>query len=305
MSSSVTRSFFCDDSNADVYFVGTDNVHVAYQGSTIIIPIGGSTREGTATMNDAGKNILFPNSTAHPTSLYVYYWHYSGTSHKNNKTEFRLGGTALLSQASDTKEEKSGTFTSSVVTSATKSTAIQFYLKSNTSLGWVSVGGEGVNILASFTRYNFSATAGSNVSSASVSSSTGYDGGTIRYRCVLASGATWQGWYLNGSLYSSTKDLDITVNGTDLALEARATVPTTKTLSATYDGSQLSGFPKSVSGDVALTYNGASKGSVPFSGGTKTFWCADKVASGNITIGGTTLECANKLMKSDVVVSIS
>jgi len=69
--------------------------------------------------------------------------------------------------------------------------------------------------------------------------------------------------------------------------------------------SMNNGICRSGRGDVALTYNGTSKGSVPFSGGAKTFQCANKVASGNITIGGATLECANKLMKSNVVVTIS
>jgi len=289
----------CTVDNAGSYLVGTDNVHVAYQDSVVIIPVGGSTREGTASLNSTAKDILFPNDTAHPTRMYVDYWHYSMTSHKNNKTEFRVGGTALLSKASDTKENMYGTFNSSAVTSATKSTAIQCYIKSNTSLGWVSFGGEGMLIITYFNRYDFSATAGSGVSSASVSSATGYDGDTIQYRCVLANGATWHGWYLNGSLYSSAKDLDVTVNGADLNLEARATV-ITGTLTASYNGSTI--LTVQASGSLSVTYNGGTIANIS-RGTAKTLKCNGKYMMTDIGIGSSRLKCANRIMADDVYIS--
>lgn len=257
-------------------------------------------------LNDAAKDILFPNKTAHPISLEVSQKHISGSILTTAYSGFYIGSTRLYNQSRGYTGdlEYNDTFTTSAVTGCNKDTSLA--CSGYTGNNSYSCFTRWINLTFYFTRYDFSASAGANVTSASVSSSTGYDGDTIQYRCMLDSGAEWQGWYKDGALYSATKDLDVTVNGSDLALEARATMPvTTKTLSATYNGAQLQGFPMSVQADAPITYGGVSKGTVPFSGAAKTLTCANKICRGNIGIGSKTLQCAGKMMATDVVCQIT
>lgn len=262
---------------------------------------------GYGTLNEAAMRLLFPNGTAHPTRMTGSVAITCTASGSSSGGDMIIDGTNVASAHSTTSKTASFDLSSGAATSASRASSIQVKLTA-ASMTFIKNRTTANNIMftAYFTRYDFSASTGSNVTSASVSSSTGYDGDTIKYRCTLDSGAEWQGWYKDGALYSATKDLDITVSGSDLTLEARATMPiVTKTLSATYNGAQLQGFPISVQADVDITYGGISKGTVPFSGGAKTLMCAHKLCNGNIGIGGKMLQCTNKLMTSDIVCQIS
>lgn len=267
-------------------------------------------------VNDKGKTLLFPNATAHPVKM---DWQVSfalsigiltsGTAH----CKLRIGGSTIA----EASQNKSNTDTrcggmglsSAAILAANKGSDISIGLyTTNKSLFAAAGDSDGIHATLTlyFTRYDFSASAGANVTSASVSSSTGYDGDTVTYSCTLASGAEFEGWYNGSTKVSSSQTHTHTVNGKDLALEARATMPvTTKTLSATYDGKQVSGFPKSTQSAVALSYGGTSKGSIPISGGTKTFKCGGKVTNSAIGIGSTTLNNSGKYMSTDVVVTVS
>lgn len=256
------------------------------------------------TMTSAGKNKLFPNGTAHPIKADISF-RGSKLGISTCNISLHIDGTQILNQQF-TGSWVNYTFTGrtdAVIISAAKITEIKWLLEHGALTGG-SV--NDVTVTFYFHRYDFSASAGNNVTSAAVSSSTGYDGDSVTYSCVLASGAEFDGWYSAGTKVSASQTYTHTVNGADLALEARAIIPiVTKALSATYNGAQLQGFPISVQADAPITYSGVSKGTVPFSGGAKTLTCANKLCSGSIGIGGKTLQCAGKIMASNVVCQIT
>ena len=308
MSSTQSKSITVEFGSGSTYFNATKPAKADFTKSSknyvIGIPsVNGGDRQ-TVDATNALKNKLFPNKTVYATKCDASFTYacYSGNDHEIRLT---IGNTEVQYVSFSNKDFKTNSVSNVTLSGANYNGTFSYWFHDNQYV-LASIGVGTLSITLYFTRYDFSASAGANVTSASVSSSTGYDGDTIQYRCTLDSGAEWQGWYKDGALYSATKDLDVTVNGADLALEARATMPvTTKTLSATYNGAQLQGFPMSVQADAPITYGGVSKGTVPFSGAAKTLTCANKICRGNIGIGSKTLQCAGKMMATDVVCQIT
>lgn len=74
-----------------------------------------------------------------------------------------------------------------------------------------------------------------------------------------------------------------------------------KTCKITYNGTTISS--KSESGSINITYNGSTIASGI--SGTKTLNCAGKIMASDVVIGLTTLNCANKFMDANIVVTVS
>lgn len=132
-----------------------------------------------------------------------------------------------------------------------------------------------------FTRYDFSATVGSGVTSASASSSNGYDGDTVTFTASVQNGYTWDGWYNGTTKVSSSQTYVHTVNGADLSLTAKA-IASTKQLTVTYGGNTI--VNTQVTPPVGITYDNTQIASVS-SGQTKTLNCSNKLMSSNVIIG--------------------
>lgn len=314
MSSIQSRSIAITYDNCQTYYTSDGNAKVHTTQLSIkqqaCLPYASNSTDGWVQLNSAAMSVLYPNATAHPTSCY-YFYYYGAVSCNNPLVKLMFNGTQISSGSGNTNgESKTDTISDTCVTTSTMSSVIKFEIhRSQKYLSYVGFGfGDSTQTKFTlyFTRYDFSATAGSNVSTVSVSSSTGYDGDEISFRCVLADGAVFDGWYDGSTRVSTSQIYTMTVSGADKSLQARATMPvTTKTLSAVYNGSQISGYPKSVQSAVSLSYGGTSKGSIPLSGGTKTFSCGGKITNGTININGTNLNNSGKLMATDVVVTVS
>lgn len=261
-------------------------------------------------LNTEAKSLLYPNDIAKPIKADVSM---SGCRESVLFVTFKarvavyFNGNAVLYKhfsGTSTETETETNITSQSVTGSNKGTAITISLGREDGTGTRGVSIITGNITLYFTRYDFSAVAGTGVTSVSVSSSTGYDGDSVTFSCVLQSGYEFDGWYNGSTKVSSSQSYTHTVNGADLALTAKARqTVVTKSLSATYNGNQLQSFPLSVTAASSIVYNGVTT-TVPFDGTAKTMLCGGKVMNGNAVIGGKTLQCANKLMATDVVVFI-
>lgn len=317
MSSEQTFSLYFNKDNVATYKDHVDDSVVSAPSGDFAILIN-SSNQHYMELNTTAKNILYPNGSAKPTKAYYFArLKRSGFSIITSRKAFSIvyiDGTNVLSVSTNDSSDNGvylDNFSSSTaVTSSTRNSSLRVGGYSEA----VKSGLFEATITMYFTRYDFSASVGANVVSASVSSSTGYDGDSITYSCVLASGATFDGWYDGNTRVSTSQSYTITVAGADKALEARATMPvTTKTLSISYNNVQIQGFPVTVSGNCGIEYNGGAIATVPFGGGTKTLQCDSKAMKSDVILRYQTLAgwvakrllCAGKLMRTDVIAEIT
>lgn len=116
---------------------------------------------------------------------------------------------------------------------------------------------------------------------------------------IAKDGFTFDGWYTDASF--TTKAIAGATISANTDLYAKFTETPRKSLTVTYNGSNIIDGAE-VEDNVAITYNGATI--VTVGEGTKTLKCADKVMKSDLVMGGKTLKCAGKLMASDVEVTV-
>jgi len=303
MSSQISRTLSIHYSNSDSYLTGSGGVTIkatvlGYKNIAAVAPLA-SSKEGYATLTAAAMEVLYPNSVAHPISMYVKY-EVDGVSASDIQMGYDVDGTRIVTVSSGSV---SNTYTNSVILSSTKSSTLRFFLhKKSASIGYIglSQNSDDVTITTTFNRYDFTATAGSNVSSASVSSSTGYDGGTVTFSCTLAGGATFDGWYNGSTRVSTSQSYTHTVNGSDLSLTARATAGAepSKSFSAIYGNSII--ISQTQSSNVAIGYNSGTITTLTDNDRIKHLLCKNKLMSTAVTAGGKSLSCGGKVSSYNI-----
>ena len=207
MSSEIGRSLYASTSSGEEqydptqWFVSDGNIKLNHYTSSYTDAFARVSSNGYAYTNADGLDLLYPNATAHPTKATVEMRIRSYSLFSSTRWAVRFGGTEIYYASRNfTSYETytSGTLTSSSITSSYKgSSRIDVY--GSSSNGGIRF----VRITLYFMRYDFSATAGSGVTSASVSSSTGYDGDPVTFSCVVPTGYVFDGWYNGNTLVSS------------------------------------------------------------------------------------------------------
>ena len=113
--------------------------------------------------------------------------------------------------------------TSAAITSATSATTIRYHLHINNVFvaGACSIG----QLTLYFKRYVCAAmTAGSGVTSATVSDAEPWDGDNVTFTATLAAGAVFDGWYSDAACTQRVStSLSYTTTAADLTLYAKAT----------------------------------------------------------------------------------
>lgn len=249
------------------------------------------------------KDSLFPNSTATPTKIDASFvllrdfqllaaWRTYGYLYLDGAQKISVSSTSVSpSTQNGSTEEGLG--------SVKKSSSIQFGIRSgaNTNRSYI----QNVALTFYFTRYDFSAVAGTGVTSASVSSSTGYNGDTITFTASTQTGYAFDGWYNGSTKVSSSQTYVHTVAGADMTLTAKA-IASTKTVTTKYGNTTIATEQRMP--PVAVSYGTTQIVSIS-SGQTKTLNCLNNLMSSNLTVGGKTLLCANQIMNGNIIVSVS
>lgn len=308
MSSTQSRTLSINYNNCTTYITagGDAKVHIEILGHENILALTylESSTSGYGNLTDSAKNVLFPNVTAHPIKMSYSYTHNSVWC-SSATTGISVDGTSIVSYSStNDKILVAGDSEISAVLNSKKSSAIHLDLaRGRKSLSYMGMSADGktIDITLFFTRYDFSAVAGTGVTSASVSSSTGYDGDTITFTASLQSGYTFDGWYNGSTKVSSSQTYAHTVAGADMALTAKA-IASTKTVTTKYGATTIATEQRMP--PVAVSYGSTQIVSVA-SGQTKTLNCLNNLMSSNLTVGGKTLLCANQIMNGDIIVSVS
>lgn len=294
MSSTQSFTLSVNYNNASTYLTksGSNNLSVPYSygsekhAAGIEAPDSQRGETGYVTFNNAAKDILFPNSIVTPTSISGSYGAVLDKSNSSARLNFEIDNTTIATGSNLTASVKTISI-SNTTARPTKNSTMRFKIYTYGDYNLFAYNGcylNSFNVTLNFTRYDFSANAGSNVTNASVSSSTGYDGDTITYSCVVGNGSTFEGWYDGSTLVSSSQTYTHTVNGADLSLTAKASAPAGKVFSATYNGVQLQGFPIEVDSDVNIYYNSSKIATVPYSGGNAALNCNNKVMKSNVIL---------------------
>ena len=175
------------------------------------------------TMNDAGRDVLFPSASAIAHKVDVWAQTISTLNSSKNTINVSIAGrNAITTERIHTSLTE---HTGSVSGSFTKSSTSAVYVVKIAN-GFHAAGVRDTSITAYFTQYSCAANkVGNGVKSVSVSNAEPYEGETVTFSAELYNGANFDGWYSNESctqLVSSS--LTYSTTAADLTLYAKATI---------------------------------------------------------------------------------
>lgn len=231
MATSVMRELTFDYGKGKTYFTCTScSPDVSLLGVNMCVRKYWQQYTGYAAYNDAAKDVLFPNSAAHPYMMDIAYYLASQSSSNTGYISFEIAGSEVTRHGVTTtptlhslSEITSDSFPE--LSELTKGSVMRYVLYLPNNLNALVLSYPSVKLY--FWQYDFTAEkAGNAVRSASVSSATGYEGDKITFSVTLKRDATWHGWYSDAActqLVSTSQTYTITVADDDLTLYAYAT----------------------------------------------------------------------------------
>lgn len=182
-----------------------------------------SSTTATFTMNDAGRDVLFPSAAAIANKVDVWAQTIATLNNSKNTINVAIAGqNAITTERIHTNlTEHTGSISGSFIKSNTS--AIYTIKIAN---GFIGAGVRDTSITAYFNQYACVANrVGNGIKSVSVSSSTPYEGETVTFSTELYNGANFEGWFSDANctqLVSSS--ISYTTSATDLTLYAKATI---------------------------------------------------------------------------------
>ena len=221
-----TKSFqlYINDNNVKQYFTTSGG---ALNGTAIggkYITMRTSSTTARFTMNDAGRDVLFPSAAAIAHKVDVWAQTISSLNNSKNTINVAIAGQNAI--ATERIHTSLTEHTGSVSGSFTKSNTSAIYIVKIAN-GFHAAGVRDTSITAYFTQYSCAASkAGNGVKNVSVSNATPYAGETVTFSAELYNGANFDGWYSDESctqLVSSNLTYSITA-AADLTLYAKATI---------------------------------------------------------------------------------
>ena len=176
------------------------------------------------TMNDAGRDVLFPSAAAIAHKVDVWAQTIATLNSSKNTINIAIAGQNAI--AAERIRTSLTEHTGSVSGSFTKSnTSVVYVIKILN--GFHAAGVRDTSITAYFTQYSCAANkAGNGVKSVSVSNAEPYEGETVTFSAGLYNGANFEGWYSDEActqLVSSNLTYS-TIAAADLILYAKATI---------------------------------------------------------------------------------
>ena len=227
MAKVVQTTLRISESNVEQYCIA-DGLSLNTGGYAIRLYLNGHT-QGSAILNNAAKEVLYPSATAHPFKI--------DSTIRANKSggsmtiSLQFDGTSVQSESGDwgsglKNKTKEGISVPAVINS-TRSTEIKWHIKGSSTVSRFSIAS--TNLTFYFNQYTMTPHIGTNVQgvkSVNVSTSTPYQGDTITFSAELVKGATWNGWYSDAActnLVSTNRNYSFTASN-DVTLYAKATI---------------------------------------------------------------------------------
>lgn len=224
MATEKSFQLYINKDNVKHYFTASGGVLNGAQISTKYITMRTSSTTARFTMNDAGRDVLFPSAAAIAHKVDV--WAQAIATLNNNKNTINVaiaGQNAITTERIHTSLNE---YTGSVSGSFTKSNTSAVYTIKILN-GFHAAGVRDTSITAYFTQYSCAANkSGNGVKNVSVSNAEPYAGETVTFSAELYNGANFDGWYSDKSctqLVSSSLTYSTTA-AADLTLYAKATI---------------------------------------------------------------------------------
>lgn len=220
--------FYINNDNVKQYFTTSGGVlnGAAIGGKYITMRTSSTTARFT--MNDAGRDVLFPSAAAIAHKVDVWAQTIATLNNSKNTINVAIAGQNAI--ATERIHTSLTEHTGSVSGSFTKSNTSAIYVIKIAN-GFHAAGVRDTSITAYFTQYSCAANKiGNGVKSVSVSNAEPYEGETVTFSAELYNGANFDGWYSDKSctqLVSSS--LTYSTAAADLTLYAKATPNTTGT----------------------------------------------------------------------------
>lgn len=221
-----TKSFqlYINDENVKQYFSTSGG---ALNGASIggkYITMRTSSTTATFTMNDAGRDVLFPSAAAIAHKVDVWAQTIATLNNSKNTINVAIAGqNAITTERIHTSLTE---HTGSVSGSFTKSSTSAVYVVKIVN-GFHAAGVRDTSITAYFTQYSCAANkVGNGVKSISVSNAEPYEGETVTFSAELYNGASFDGWYSDEACTQlvSSNLTHSTTAAADLTLYAKATI---------------------------------------------------------------------------------
>lgn len=226
MATEKSFQLYINKNNVKHYFTASGGVLNGAQISTKYITMRTSSTNARFTMNDAGRDVLFPSAAAIAHKVDV--WAQAIATLNSNKNTINVaiaGQNAITTERIHTSLTE---YTGSVSGSFTKSNTSAVYVIKILN-AFHAAGVRDTSITAYFMQYSCIANkSGNGVKNVSVSNAEPYAGETVTFSAELYNGANFDGWYSDEActqLVSS--NLTYSTTAADLTLYAKATIDAT------------------------------------------------------------------------------
>lgn len=214
------------EANVEQYCTA-DGLSLNTGGYAIRLYLNGHT-QGSAILNDAAKEVLYPSATAHPLKIDSFMR--ANKSGGSMTISLQFDGTNVDSETGSwgtgLKDKTKEGISDPVVISSNRSTEIKWHIKGSSTVSRFSIASTRLTFY--FNQYEMRPLAGNNVNGiqeATVSNVSPYQGDTVVFTPKLVQGATWVGWYSDAACTNLVStDQNYAVSPTsDLTLYAKAT----------------------------------------------------------------------------------
>lgn len=196
MAKVVQTTLQISEANVEQYCIA-DGLSLNTGGYAIRLYLNGHTK-GSAILNDAAKEVLYPSATAHPFKI--------DSTIRANKSggsmtiSLQFDGTSVQSETGDwgtgLKNKTKEGISDPVVINSTRSTEIKWHIKGSSTVSRFSIASTKLTFY--FNQYEMRPLVGDNangIQKVTVSNASPCQGDTVVFTTKLVQGATWVGWY--------------------------------------------------------------------------------------------------------------
>ena len=188
--------------------------------------------QGSAILNDAAKEVLYPSATAHPFKIDSFIR--ANKSGGSMTISLQFDGTSVQSETGDwgskLKDKTKEGISDPVVINSNRSTEIKWHINGSSTVSRFSIASTRLTFY--FNQYEMRPLVGDNangIQKVTVSNASPCYGDTVVFTPKLVQGATWDGWYSDAActqLVSANQNYSVSPSS-DITLYAKATIDAT------------------------------------------------------------------------------
>ena len=202
--------------------------------------------QGSAILNDAAKEVLYPSATAHPFKIDSLIR--ANKSGGSMTISLQFDGTSVQSETGDwgskLKNKTKEGISDPVVINSNRSTEIKWHIKGSSTVSRFSIASTRLTFY--FNQYEMRPLVGNNangIQKVTVSNASPCYGDTVVFTPKLVQGATWVGWYSDAActnLVSADQNYSVSPTS-DITLYAKATIDATLYNVSAVAGAEIAG----------------------------------------------------------------